>query len=50
MTKDDYFKLWKKYNKMFPIYNPISMTYWLVPSEAIEYIFKNYDCKEIKEN
>lgn len=39
-----------KHNKYFPVYNPVSMSYWLVPSEALKEIFTKYDCKEIKEN
>lgn len=42
------FEEWCKHNPYFPIYNPISMTYWLIPSEALKDIFTNYKCKEIK--
>ena len=42
-------KAFYDHNKYFPVYNPISMTYWLMPIEALEEIFTKYNCKEIKE-
>ncbi len=47
MTKEEYIEEWKSNNVYFPVYNPTSQTYWLVPNEALEYIFTNYDCLQL---
>ena len=46
----DYFKDWCKHNPYIPVYNPMTNTYWLVPSEMLTIIFTRYKgaCKEIK--
>lgn len=48
MTKD-YFKEWCKHNPYIPIYNPMTNTYWLVPSEVLTIIFSSRYKGEIKE-
>ena len=44
------FEEWCKYNPYFPVYNPISMTYWLVPSKVLREIFTKYkdECKSLR--
>ena len=41
---------WCELNTYISVYNPISMTYWLVPSKVLKEIFTKYkdECKCIR--